>query len=400
MSSSETPVTFDTLVSKPRSEIKLTDKTNESVREALSEVLEQGTLLTPEEINRLVGSISLRSAAELAYLFKQNSGQDIQVLDLIRKTQNGEQFQVREQNDQHSERESRYLLRENPLSSGGLGQIHVGFDTKLRRLVALKKLQRMSPGFIQSFRQEAETHANTEHPNVVNVYDYIEVGNNTYMVMQFMDPEESPTLGNLQKQQPTETSPTTELSDGSIVFKPDAILQSAEGIIAAINFLHERRTAENSPIFHRDIKPDNIFWTPHGVKITDFGMATTIPDLEMGSGTPPFMSPERFTTTDIDIQSEMYSLSLVLYDLISGRSGSYAQGDSPYDIAVDLMTVEPASRIQEQGYLQQYAQKFSLNYGKLELFFIDTLASEPSNRPRDLKTYRARLHEALTPQRF
>jgi predicted Ser/Thr protein kinase len=199
------------------------------------------------------------------------------------------------------------LARYQPIAElgrGAMGIVHRALDRVLEREVALKVVGhelRRHPVALKLFQQEAKALAALNHPNVVMVFDQGQDGDNTYMVMEFVEGRTLEQI--LDKEGPL----TLELG-----------LALAEQLCAGLSYAHARQ------IIHRDIKPDNVFVTPDGhVKLGDFGLARVIRELSIQKtevrGTPLYMAPEQIRGTDIDFRADIYSLGCTLYATFTGR---------------------------------------------------------------------------------
>src|ERR1041385_450917 len=198
---------------------------------------------------------------------------------------------------------SHYKILEK-LGEGGMGTVYKAEDTKLHRLVALKFLSSERFGSavdrVQLLR-EARAAAAIHHPNVCTIFDVQEVGDQEFLVMEFIEG------GSLR----------TAIDAGPLEF-PKAIkivIQVAEGL----------RAAHKKGISHRDIKPENIMITTDGIaKIADFGLARKIEqkvdsELSTISGTVAYMSPEQLQGQPVDQSTDIWSLGIVLYEMITGQ---------------------------------------------------------------------------------
>jgi serine/threonine-protein kinase len=203
---------------------------------------------------------------------------------------------------------SRYRLIKK-LGKGAMGEVSLGEDTKLDRKVAIKTIRPdvdMSPReaieMRQRFVREAKTAGKLTHPNIVTVYDSFEgEGGIAYIVMEFV---EGDTLANIMKR--------ARLT----------VPQIKHVIVNAANGLQH---AHDNGVFHRDVKPENIMLAPKtGVtKLMDFGIARLVESnmTATGSvlGTPAYMAPEQCTGQKVDARSDVFSLAVVLYELLVGR---------------------------------------------------------------------------------
>ena len=198
----------------------------------------------------------------------------------------------------------RYLLKEK-IGSGGMADVYLADDQLLGREVAVKVLHAQyaaDPSFIQRFRHEAQSAANLNHPNIVNIYDWGNEGELYYIVMEYVEGRD---LKEILR------------SDGRLL--PERAAEIAAEVSAALQFAHRRN------LVHRDIKPHNIFITNIGqVKVMDFGIAREgngggITQTGMVMGTPQYISPEQAQGLAVDGRSDIYSLGVVLYEMLTGR---------------------------------------------------------------------------------
>jgi len=214
---------------------------------------------------------------------------------------------------------NRYRL-DAKLGEGGMATVYCGTDTLLRRRVAIKVLRAQYAGdheFVRRFYQEAESAARLQHPNVVNTYDVGREGDTYYIVMELVD---GPSLADLIA------------SDGKIP-EPVAI-DYATQVCNGLAYAHRQG------LLHRDIKPANILITQDDVvKISDFGiaravsqqtMAMTRPGMVMGS--VYYLSPEQAQGHELHETSDLYSLGIVLYQMLTGKL-PYS-GESPVTVAL------------------------------------------------------------------
>ena len=197
----------------------------------------------------------------------------------------------------------RYRLVEL-LGSGGMATIYRATDTQLGRDVALKLLRPeylQDPEFSTRFRAEAQAAASLTHPNVVTVYDYGEEASGPYLVMELVDGEDLATI--LRRSGP---------------LPPRQAARIAAGVARALAAAHARG------LVHRDVKPGNVLIGRDGqVKVVDFGIAraiaeaqVTLPGTTLGS--VHYFSPEQARGEPATASSDIYSLGIVLYELLTG----------------------------------------------------------------------------------
>ena len=221
----------------------------------------------------------------------------------------------------------RYEVR-SLIGRGGMAEVHLGFDTRLSRVVAIKMLRRdlaLDSIFQARFRREAQSAASLNHPNIVAVYDTGEeiVSDATnrslaipYIVMEYVE-------GHTVKEL---------ISDGTAVPINEAI-EIVSGVLSALQYSHANH------LVHRDIKPGNIMLTSDGkVKVMDFGIARALTDSQATMtqtnavvGTAQYLSPEQARGETVDERSDLYSTGVVLFELLTGRPPF--KGDSAVAVA-------------------------------------------------------------------
>jgi serine/threonine-protein kinase len=200
---------------------------------------------------------------------------------------------------------NRYRIVE-PVGEGGMATVYRAVDTKLGRTVAIKALHseyaRDTP-FLQRFKQEAEFAASLgAHPNIVDIYDVEPDGDTPYMVMAYV---EGKTLKDLIREKRR--------------FSVPEAFAIGQQVASALDFAHKRG------LVHRDVKPQNILVAPDGVaKVTDFGIARSITTTQltrtgMVIGTVHYFSPEQAQGKPLGAQSDIYSLGIILYEMLTGH---------------------------------------------------------------------------------
>ena len=196
----------------------------------------------------------------------------------------------------------RYEILEK-IGVGGMAEVFKGKDHKLNRYVAVKVLKeefRENDAFVKKFKEEAQAAARLAHPNIVNVYDVGDENGIYYIVMELV---EGITLKNYIERK------------GSLTIK--------EATSIAIQVCAGLEVAHNNHIVHRDIKPQNIIISKEGkVKVTDFGIAkatTSQTTTANAMGSVHYASPEQARGGYVDHRSDIYSLGIVLYEMVTGR---------------------------------------------------------------------------------
>jgi len=218
-----------------------------------------------------------------------------------------------------------YEIRDQ-LGEGGIGQVHAAFDTILQREVALKSLRPellSDTNFVERFRAEATSLARLNHPNITTIYSLIPDGKNLYMVMELV---RGHTLDDVIKERNAAIPVREALA---------IIAQAADGL----------SYAHSMGVIHRDIKPSNLMIAENGVlKIMDFGIARVRGSQRLtrsGSivGTLAYMAPEQLRGEEGDEHSDLYSLAIVLYEMLSGAPPFSAT--SEYDLMRAQMDQRP-----------------------------------------------------------
>ena len=200
----------------------------------------------------------------------------------------------------------RYELKKR-LARGGMAEVFLAEDQLLGRPVAVKVLFpefASDPNFVERFRREAQAAANLNHPNIVGVFDWGKERNTYYIVMEYV---EGKTLSQLiRKEGPLPAARVAEIADG---------------IASALGFAHK------GDVVHRDMKSGNVIISDTGqIKVADFGIATAISagsdtDLtQTGAvmGTANYFSPEQAQGLTVDGRSDLYSLGVVMYEMLTG----------------------------------------------------------------------------------
>ncbi|EFL93529.1 Stk1 family PASTA domain-containing Ser/Thr kinase [Mobiluncus curtisii] len=229
----------------------------------------------------------------------------------------------------------RYVINQL-IGRGGMAEVHIGNDTRLNRIVAIKILRQdlaRDPVFQARFRREAQSAANLNHPSIVAVYD---TGEETitasdgveikvpYIVMEYV---EGHTVREL-------------LTDGNPVPLEEAV-EIVSGVLDALEYAHHQN------LVHRDIKPGNVMITTTGkIKVMDFGIARALSDSQATMtqtdavvGTAQYLSPEQARGEQVDARSDLYSAGCLLFELLTGQPPF--KGDSAVAVAFQHVSQLP-----------------------------------------------------------
>lgn len=224
------------------------------------------------------------------------------------------------------------------LGTGGMGEVYLAEDTRLRRKVALKMLApelTSNERGLRRFEQEAHAASALNHPNILTIYEFGQTNGMHFIASEFIDG------ATLRK----------KIIGGRLELNAaiDIAMQMASALAAA----------HASGIVHRDIKPENVIVRTDGiVKVLDFGIAklsekrvgetirrsgmtvtSSISEPGMVMGTARYMSPEQARGVDVDARSDIFSLGSVMYELFTGRSAF--EGETASDVIAEILKVEP-----------------------------------------------------------
>lgn len=250
----------------------------------------------------------------------------------------------------------------SPLGEGGMGEVWKARDTRLDRTVAVKISKEE---FGERFEREARAVAALNHPHICTLHD---VGPN-YLVMEYI--EGKPLQGPLPV---------------------DQVIRYARQIADALD------TAHRNGIIHRDLKPANILLTKAGIKLLDFGLAKQaeapisaqatvrvgLSQPGMIMGTPQYMSPEQVEGLEVDTRSDIFSLGLVLYELITGKPAF--EGKSAASIMASILRETPPPPM----------TLVSITPAALDRIVMRCLAKEPDDRFQHVRDLRFALEELQT----
>ncbi|MBE9508775.1 MAG: protein kinase [Chloroflexi bacterium] len=219
---------------------------------------------------------------------------------------------------------NRYRLLEL-VGSGGMAVVYRGVDTLLQRQVAVKVLREgfaSDPAFLARFQREARAAAGLDHPNIVTVYDVGQDGDRHYIVMEYVDGHDLKTLIRQRGR-----------------LSVDEALDIATQISAGVGHAHK------AGVIHCDVKPQNVLVTQDGrVKVTDFGIARALSESGLTEsqtvwGSPLYFSPEQAAGDPPSPASDVYSVGIVMYEMLSGLPPF--QAEKPAALALMHMREDP-----------------------------------------------------------
>ncbi len=221
------------------------------------------------------------------------------------------------------------------IGKGGMGEVWLAEDTRLHRKVALKLLPAevvTDADRVRRFEQEAQAVSALNHPNIITLFDLGRAGSDYFMATEFID-------GQTLRER----------------LRDNARLPLAEAIEIALQICHALAAAHEAGIIHRDIKPENVMLRRDGyVKVLDFGLAkvaenqtpdsgsaqSSLTDPGTVMGTASYMSPEQARGQRVDARTDIFSLGIVLYEMIEGRMPF--EGANTFEMVAAILEREPA----------------------------------------------------------
>ena len=269
----------------------------------------------------------------------------------------------------------KYKLTER-LGSGGMAEVYKAYHPKLERYVTIKILHSFlaeGEDFLTRFEREARAVASLRHPNIVQIHDFDVEDDNYYMVMEYIDG------GTLQARM-------VELSRKSLYMPIDQVLSILRQVAEALDYAHQKG------IIHRDIKPSNILLDSSGnAFLSDFGIARMMGSSQLTStgsliGTPTYMSPEQGKGDELTSASDIYSLGIILYELLTGKV-PFSSDTTPLAIIHKHLTETPP----EPRHLRPGLPV------EVEQVILKALAKDPQQRYQSAGEMVRALEKALPP---
>ena len=256
---------------------------------------------------------------------------------------------------------------EGILGKGGMGKVFRVRSLITGREEAMKMVLPdldASPELADRFLREIRVHASLDHPNIAALYTALRVENRLVMIMELVDG----------------LSLADKLQNGPL--DPDTAVDAASQVLDALEYAHARG------VIHRDIKPANILITRQGrIKLTDFGIARAASDDRItrtgfALGSLPYMSPEQIRSEPVDARSDIYSMGIALYELVTGRRP--IQGDSEYALMNAQLQQAPTPPIEIRPSLPR----------AVSAAITKALAKNPAERWQTAGAFRSALRQA------
>ncbi len=223
------------------------------------------------------------------------------------------------------------------IGEGGMGEVYKAVDLDLERIVAIKVISAdlsKDPGLMERFRAEAKAQAHLNHTNIASLYSLLSAGNHTAIVMEYLEGE---TLDQM-------------LHRRGLIPEQEAVPLFRQALLG-VGFAHRMG------IVHRDIKPSNIMVNKYGVtKVMDFGIAKVLGGQRLTRtgtqvGTAAYMSPEQIRNRPVEIRSDIYSLGVTLYELLTAHLPF--ESESEFEVMTHHVTTPPPAPTRYYPYISR-----------------------------------------------
>lgn len=265
--------------------------------------------------------------------------------------------------------DGRYRI-DSAIASGGMATVYRGQDLRLERTVAIKVLDHKlatDQQLMARFQREARVAAQLSHPNLVAIHDQGSDDGITFLVMEFV---------------PGRTLRAVIREEAPLAI--DQALELMNAVLSGLTLVHQAQ------LVHRDIKPENILITPDGqVKLTDFGLVRTLDsDSQLTDmdgtllGSVSYLAPERVTNTGLDARTDIYSVGIVLFEMLTGAKPH--QGETPIAVAHRHVSYDVAAPSTIRAGIPDY----------VDALVLAAAAREPAWRPADARVLSRQLRRA------
>mgnify|MGYP003543308958 FL=1 len=260
------------------------------------------------------------------------------------------------------------------LGSGGMGSVYLAFNTNIDQQVAIKALRpevARNAALRARFKQEAEMLCSLDHPGIVKFLNYVETAEGVFLIMEYV---KGMTLENF-------------------ISKKNGLIVESKAYPLICEILDAFAYAHSKGIVHRDIKPANIIIQDDGhIKIMDFGIAqivseANVTDSKAIMGTPAYMSPEQIYGKDIDARSDIYSIGVLIHNMLTGRA--------PYDST--LLTAQEIKRRVVKDNMPRMAETYPYISDKIQAVVDKATQKVPEARYQSCLEMKSAVKKAIAP---
>ena len=260
------------------------------------------------------------------------------------------------------------------LGSGGMGSVYLAVNTNIDQQVAIKVLRpevARNAALRARFKQEAEMLCSLDHPGIVKFLNYVETAEGVFLIMEYV---KGMTLENF-------------------ISKKNGLIVESKAYPLICEILDAFAYAHSKGIVHRDIKPANIIIQDDGhIKIMDFGIAqivseANVTDSKAIMGTPAYMSPEQIYGKDIDARSDIYSIGVLIHNMLTGRA--------PYDST--LLTAQEIKRRVVKDNMPRMAETYPYISDKIQAVVDKATQKVPEARYQSCLEMKSAVKKAIAP---